>query len=173
MCACVQGPHRGPSHLPNNMWWCRDFLTPRFNQSLQFSSCDPWRVFSHSNSPPHCALGQYRHTSPSRQIFNIFSWLESLNYCPDGGNGDFQCFRYFLTATFYFVKLNNLVLYIRTIFLGFTSCDGWLREFCLCVTHTYNPVEEKSWLDNFMLLVTLECYKCKYEWEYTSEIVYA
>ncbi len=90
--------------LPNNMWWCRGcltffwhFLTPRLNYFLQFSSCGPWRVFSHSNSPPHHALGRYRHMSSSRQFRNIFCWLEILNYCPDGGNGD--CSSYFLKAT--------------------------------------------------------------------------
>ncbi len=84
--------------LPNNMWWCRccliifseGFLTPKLNLSLQFSSCGPWRVFSHSNSPPHRALGWYRHTSSSRQIHYILCWLEILNYCPDGGNGYFH-----------------------------------------------------------------------------------
>jgi len=96
---------------------------------LQFSSCDPWRVFGHSNSPPHRSLGWYRHTSSSRQICNIFGWLKPLNYCPDCRNGNFLCFSSFFTATFYFVKLNNIVLHIRTIFLGFTPCDGLLREF--------------------------------------------
>ncbi len=33
----------------------------------------------------------YRHTSSYRQIFNIFSLLEPLNYYPDGGNGNFHC----------------------------------------------------------------------------------
>ncbi len=72
------------------------FLIPRLNQSLQFSSCNRWRVFGHSNSPPHHAIGWYRHTSSSRQICNIFRWLEPLYYCPDGGNVDFQCFSSFL-----------------------------------------------------------------------------
>ncbi len=27
--------------------------------------------------------------------------------------------------------------------LGFTPCDGWLREFGLCVSHIYNPVEQE------------------------------
>ncbi len=92
--------------LPNNMWWCRGcliffkgFLTPKLNLFLQFSSCGPWRVFSHSNSPSHRALGRYRHTSSSRQIHNIFCWLKSLNYCPDGGNGNFHCSSSFLKAT--------------------------------------------------------------------------
>ncbi len=48
---------------------------------------------------------------------------ESLNYYPDGGNVNFQCVNSLLTATFYFVMLNNLVLHIRTIFLCFTPCD--------------------------------------------------
>ncbi len=124
-------------------------LTPRLNYFLQFSSCDPWRVFGHSNSPPWRALGHYRHMSSSRQICNIFSWLEILNYCPDDGNGDFQCFSPFLTATFYFVKLKNLVLQIRTIFLGFTPCDGWLREFDLCVLHIYNSVKQEVMAGQF------------------------
>ncbi len=93
--------------LPNNMWWCRccltifffGFLPPRLNYFLQFSSCGPWRVFGHSNSPSHHALGRYRHTSSSRQIHNILCWLEILNYCPDGGNGDFHCSSSFLKAT--------------------------------------------------------------------------
>ncbi len=93
--------------LPNNMWWCRCCLTnfflvfwpPRLNYFLQFSSCGPWRVFGHSNSPPHCALGRYRHTSSFRQIRNILCWLEILNYCPDGGNGNFHCSSSLLKTT--------------------------------------------------------------------------
>ncbi len=88
--------------LPNNMWWCRCcltiifwFLPPRLNYFLKFSSCGPWRVFGHSNSPSHHALGRYRHTSSSRQIRNILCWLEILNYCPDGGNGNFLFFFFF------------------------------------------------------------------------------
>ncbi len=97
--------------------------------------------------------------SSSRQIFNIFSWLELLNYCPDGGNGDFQFFGSFLTDTFCFVKLKNLVLYIRTIFFGFTHCDRWLREFGLIFIILWN---RKSWLDNFSHPWC--AIKCKYEW---------
>ncbi len=49
----------------------------------------------------------------------------------------------FLMATFYLLLLNNLVLHIITIFLGFTPCDGWLREFGICVPHIYNPVKQE------------------------------
>ncbi len=38
--------------------------------------------------------------------------------------GIFQCYYSFLTATFYFVMLNNLVLHIKNILLGLTPCDG-------------------------------------------------
>ncbi len=55
----------------------------------------------------------------------------------------------FLTATFYFVKLNNLVLYIRTILFGFTPCDGLLREFGLRVPHIYNHVEQEVMAEQF------------------------
>jgi len=38
--------------------------------------------------------------------------------------GIFNALAIFFTATFYFVKLNNLLLHIRTMFFGFTHCDG-------------------------------------------------
>ncbi len=41
----------------------------------------------------------YRHTSSSRQIHDIVCWLEIINYCPDGGNGNFHCSSSFLKAT--------------------------------------------------------------------------
>ncbi len=88
--------------LPNNMWWfrgCFFIFFLGFWPQDEFSSCDRWRVFGYSNSPPQHSLGRYRHTSSFRQI-KIFSWLEPLNYYPDGGNGDFQCFNSFLTVTF-------------------------------------------------------------------------
>ncbi len=137
------------------MWWYRGCLIFFF---LGFWPQDSTNLYnspavmlgeSLSNSPPHRALGRYRHMSSFRQIFNIFSWLEPLNYYPDGGNGDFQCFNSFLTATFYFVMLNNLVLHIRNIFFVFSHCDGWLREFGLCVPHIYNPVEQKVMAGQF------------------------
>ncbi len=65
--------------LPNNMWWCRCCLTILF---LRFSDTET-QLFS--------ALGWYRHTSSSRQFRNILCWLEILNYCPDGGNGNYYC----------------------------------------------------------------------------------
>ncbi len=81
--------------LPNNTWWVRCCLTiylrfsdpetQLFSAILQLWSLES--VFSHSDSPPHRALGRFRHTSSSRQFCNILCWLEILNYCPDGGNG--------------------------------------------------------------------------------------
>ncbi len=69
--------------------------------------------------------------------------------------------------------LNNLVLHIRNIFFVFSHCDGWLREFDLVFLIFIILWNRKSWLDNFMLLVTWCAKKIKYEWEYTSEIFYS
>ncbi len=80
----------------------RLLLTPRLDYFLLFSSCGPWRVFRHSNSPSHRALGWYRHMSSSRQFHNILCWLEILYYCPDGGNGNFHC-------SSSFIKANSLI----------------------------------------------------------------
>ncbi len=41
------------------------------------------------------------------------------------------------------------ILHIRTIFLSFTPCDGWLRECGLCVPHIYNPVEQEVMAGQF------------------------
>ncbi len=74
------------------------------------------------------------------------------------GNGDFQCFNSFLTATFYFVMLTKLVLHIRNIFFCFflivMDDKGNLTFVFLIFIILWN---RKSWLDNFMLLVTLVC----------------
>ncbi len=93
--------------LPNNMWWCRCCLTIIFLVFCPRDSTIFWNSpavvleesLANSNSPPHRALGRYRHTSSSRQIRNILCWLEILNYCPDGGNGNFHCSSSFLKAT--------------------------------------------------------------------------
>jgi len=81
--------------------------------------------------------------------------LELLNYCPDGQNGDFQY--YILTATFYFVMLNNLY-YILLYSLGLLVTDdegmtkaNYLWPLCFLILKLL--WNKKSWLENFMFLV--------------------
>ncbi len=143
------------------MWWYRGcFLTPRLNLSLQFSSCGPWRVFSHSNSPPHRVLGRYRHTSSSRQIHNIFYWLEILNYCPDGGNGNVHCSSSFLKATSLICEAQWSFAahqkYILCFFSLWWMIKGIWALFSLLFIFLWT---RKPWLDNFMFIITLECSK--------------
>ncbi len=58
------------------------------------------------------------------------------------------------------MKLNYLLLHIRNIFLVFSHCDGWLREFGLCFpSYLYFCETGKQWLNNFMFIITLECSK--------------
>ncbi len=125
---------------------CRCCLTiflkvfwPWDNYFLQFSHCDPWKVFSHSNYPPHGALGRYRDTSSFRQFHYIFCWLEFLNYCPDVGNGNFHCSSSFLEATSLICEAQfSFAAHRKDIFLVFSHCnDGWLREFGLCLIIFY------------------------------------
>ncbi len=136
------------------------FLTPRLNYFLQFSSCGPWRVFSHSNSPPHRALGRYRHMSSSRQFCNIFSWLEILNYCPDGGNGNFHYSSSFLKATSLICEAQLSFAahqkYILWFFSFWWMIKGIWALFSLLFIFLWN---RKPWLDNFMFIITLECSK--------------
>ncbi len=117
-------------------------------------------VFSHSNSPPHRALGRYRHTSSYRQIHNIFCWLEILNYSPDDGNGNFHCSSSFLKATSLICEAQLSLLHIRNIFFGFFSLwwmiKGIWALFSLLFIFLWN---RKPWLDNFMFVITLECSK--------------
>ncbi len=115
---------------PNNMWWCRcclafflRFSDPRLKCFLQFSSCGPRRVFGHSNSPSHRALGWYRHTSSYRQFHKMLCWLEILNYCPDGGNGDFHCSRSFLKSTSLICEDQLFFAAHQKLFFGFSHCD--------------------------------------------------
>ncbi len=153
--------------LPNNMWWCRccltisfGFLTPRLNNFLQFSSCGPWRVFSHSNSPSHSASGRYRHTSSSRQYHYILCWLEILNYCPDGGNGTFHCSSSFLKATSLICEVQLSFAARQTYIICFFSLwwmiKGIWALFYLLFIFLWN---RKPWPDNLMFIITLECSK--------------
>ncbi len=91
-------------------------------------------VFSHSNSPPHRALGWYRYTSSSRQIRNIFCWLEIFNYCLDGGNGIFHCSSSFLKATSLICEAQLSFAAHQKYIICFFSLWWWLREFGLCLT---------------------------------------
>ncbi len=152
--------------LPNNMW-CRrcltifkkGFLTQRLNYFQQFSSCGPWRVFSHSNSPSRRALGRYRHTSSSWQIHNISCIImEILNYCPDDGNGNFHCSSSSLKAT-------SLICEAQLSFAAHQKCILWFFSlwwmikgiwtlFSLLFIFLWN---RKPRLDNFMFIIPMEC----------------
>ncbi len=144
--------------LPNNMWWCRccltiffkGFLTLRLNYILQLSSCGPWRVFSHSN-----ALGRYRHTSSSRQFRNILCWLEILNYCPDGGNGNFHCSSSFLKATLLICEVQlSFAAHPKYIFSLW-----WMIKEIWALFHSYLYFGETGSHGWIMFVITLECSK--------------
>ncbi len=89
--------------LLNNMWWCRGCLIIliffRFwpQDSLISTILQLWSLESLISWPLKLTVHKDDiDATSSRQICNIFSWLEPLNYYPEGGNGDLQCFNYFL-----------------------------------------------------------------------------
>ncbi len=136
----------------------KGFLTPRLNYFLQFSRCGPWRVFSLSNSPSRRALAQYRHTSSSRQFRNILCWLEILNYCPAGGNGNFHCSSSFLKATSLICEAQLSFAAHQKYIISFFSL-WWMIKiiwalFSLLFIFLWN---RKPWLDKFIFIITLEC----------------
>ncbi len=133
----------------------KGFLTQRLNYILQFSSCGPWRVFSHLNSPSYRALGRYRHTPSSKQFSNILCWLKMLNYCPDGGNGNFHCSSYFLKATSLICKAKLSFAAHKKYILWFFSLWWMIKGiWALFSTPIYISVKKrKSWLDNFMFII--------------------
>ncbi len=148
------------------MWWCRCCLIfffffkvfwPR-NSTIFCNS--PAVVLGHSNSPPHYSLGRYRRTSSSRQIHNIFCWLEILNYCPDGGNGNFDCSSSFLKATSLICEAQLSFAahqkYILWFFSLWWMIKGIWTLFSLLFIFLWN---RKPWLDNFMFIITLVCSK--------------
>ncbi len=137
--------------LPNNMWWCRCCLT------IFLKVFWPQDSTIFCNSP---ALGRYRHMSSSRQIHNNFCWLEILNYCPDGGNGDFHCSSSFLKATSLICEAQLSFAahqkYILWFFSLWWMIKGIWPLFSLLFIFLWN---RKPWLDNFMFIITLECSK--------------
>ncbi len=141
---------------------------------MQFSSCDPWRVFGYSNSPPQRALGRYRHASSFRQIFNIFSWLEPLNYYPDVGMGIFNVLTLktiFSYNHFLFCDAQQSCSSHQKYIFCFFSLWWMIKGIWPLVPHIYNPVEQKVMAGQFHAPSHPGVLKkCKYEWEYTSEI---
>ncbi len=103
-------------------------------------------------------LGRYRHTSSSRQIHNIFCWLEILNYCPDGGNGNFHCSSSFLKAISLICEAQLSFAahqkYILWFFSLWWMIKGIWTLFSLPFIFLWN---RKPRLDNFMFIITLEC----------------
>ncbi len=130
--------------------------TQLFSAILQLWS---FVVFSHSNSPHH-ALGRCRHTSASRKFHNIFCWLEILNYCPDGRNGNYHCSSSFLKATSLICEAQLSFAahqkYILCFFSLWWMIKGIWALFSLLFIFMWN---RKPWLDNFMFIITLECSK--------------
>ncbi len=106
------------------------------------------------------SLGRYRHTSSFRQIHNIFCWLEILNYCPDGGNGNFHCSSYFLKATSLICEVQLSFAahqkYILCFFSLWWMIKGIWALLSLLFIFLWN---RKPWLYNFMFLIPLECSK--------------
>ncbi len=148
------------------------FFDPRLNFFLQFSRCGPWRVFSHSNTPSHRALGWYRQTSSSRQFRNILCGLDIFNYCPDGENGNVHCSSSFLKATSLICEAQLSFAAHQKYIVYFFSLQWMIKGiwtlFSLLFIFLWN---RKPWLDNFMFIITLECSKL-WMW-YTSEIFYS
>ncbi len=136
------------------MWWCRCWL----NYFLQFSSCGLWRVFSLSTSPPHRALGRYRHTFSSRQFPNILCWLENQNYFPDGGNGNFHWSSSFLEATSLICEAQLSFCCTSEIYSLYFSL-WWMIKGIWPLFSLIFLWNRKPWLDNFMFIITLECSK--------------
>ncbi len=136
------------------------FFFLRFSDPETELFCGPWRVFRHSNSPPRRALGRYRHTSSFGQFHNIICWLEILNYCPDGVNGDFHCSSSFLKATSLICEAQLSFAahqkYILCFFLIVMMIKGIWALFSLLFIFLWNW---KSWLDNVMFIITLESSK--------------
>ncbi len=161
------------------MWWCRCcltiflkvFLTPRLNYFLQFSSCGPWRVFSHSNSPSYRTLGLCRHTSSSRQFCDILCWLKNLNYCPDGENGNFNCSSCFLKATSLICEAQLSFAAHQKYIIWLFSLWLWLREFVFIPV--YISVKQEAIAGQFHVHSHPGVLKLWIWMEYTSEIFYS
>ncbi len=124
---------------PNIMWWCKccltifkGFLTAKLHYFLQFSSCGPWRVFQLLKLSSSYVLGRYRHMSSSRQFRNIFCWLEIINYCSDGGNGNFHCSSYFLKATSLICEAQLYFSAHQKYILWFFSLWWMIKRIGLC-----------------------------------------
>ncbi len=129
--------------LPNNMWWYRGCLTFFFKvfwpeTQLFLAILQLWS-FSR-------ALGRYTHTSSSRQFCNILYWLENLNYCPDGGNGNFHCSSSFLKATSQICEAQLSFAAHQKYILWLFSLWWMIKDFGLCFYLYFCEIGSHGWI---------------------------
>ncbi len=130
--------------------------TQLFSAILQLWSSESLWPLKLSSSP--CI--RQRHTSFSRQIHNILCWLEILNYCPDGGNGNFHCSSSFLKST-------SLICEAQLSFAAHQKYIIWFFSLWWMIKGVWEDLfslfiflwNRKPWLDNFMFIIPLECSK--------------
>ncbi len=178
---CVHQTHLG-FLLLKSYFFCLFHLTIEaspiwifvFNYFLQFSSCGPWRVFSHSNSPPHRALGRYRPGYPG------CSWRSTTDIDTRPLPGRFKQFyvdwKFLIIALMVemgiftalaLLKATSLICeaqlsfaahhkYILWFFSLWWMIRGIWALFSLLFIFLWN---RKPWLDNFMFTISLECSK--------------
>ncbi len=150
--------------LPNNTWWCRGCLTIFFKVFWPRDStifCNsPAVILGESLATQTLLIRRYRHTSSSRQFRNILCWLEIINYCPDGGDGDFHCSSSFLKATslIYEAQLSFAAhqKYILRFFSLWWMIKGIWALLSLLFIFLWN---RNPRLGNFIFIITLECSK--------------
>ncbi len=97
--------------------------------------------------------------SSSKHFHNIFCWLEILNYCPDGGNGNFHCSNSFLKATSLIYEAQLSFAAHQKYIICFFSLWWMIKGIWALFSLLFIFLAGKPWLDNFMFIITLECSK--------------
>ncbi len=157
----LQGSGQRTGMVIAEAWFCAQWpicvLFLRFVFGLLYGwKIQTWPIMRFLTESVTCWF--FRHTSSSRQFRNIFCWLEILNYCPDGGNGNCHCSISFLKATSLICEAQLSFAahhkYIICFFSLWWMIKLILALFPLLFTFLWN---RKPWLDNFMFIITLEC----------------
>ncbi len=119
-------------------WWCRCCLVISFQvfwpRDSIISCSSPAVVLEESLDTQTLLLTVHQDDIDTRplHIHNIFCWLEILNYCSDGGDGDVHCSSSFLKATLLICEAQLSFDAHQKYILCFFSLWWWLREFGLC-----------------------------------------
>ena len=124
----------------------------------------PSKWFSYH--PPHCAWGQNKHGSSSRQVCNSSSCFELPSIALTVDMGIFRQVAIFYSHSLTYEAQHTFPSFDFCVSSYLSHVDVWIREYGLCHLIFTPQWNRKSWITAWKFLNTLINFKnVKYKWK--------